>query len=118
MALESLLGNERLKQNLSAALVKDRFSHFYLISGPAGSGKRTLARLLSQALMCESADKPCGVCNACRKIAADTHPDCITVSDPDKKTVPVEVCSSVPTRASARSTCFPRSCVWKDKTHC
>ena len=91
MALESLLGNERLKQNLSAALVKDRFSHFYLISGPAGSGKRTLAKLLSQALMCESADKPCGVCSACRKIAADTHPDCITVSDPDKKTVPVDL---------------------------
>ena len=91
MALESLLGNERLKQNLSAALVKDRFSHFYLISGPAGSGKHTLAKLLSQALMCESDNKPCGVCSACRKIAADTHPDCITVSDPDKKTVPVDL---------------------------
>lgn len=91
MALESLLGNERLKRNLSAAAAKDRFSHFYLISGPAGSGKRTLARLLSQALMCESAGKPCGVCAACRKIAADTHPDCITVCDPEKKTVPVDL---------------------------
>lgn len=94
MAFESLLGNERLKRNLSAAVAKDRFSHFYLISGPSGSGKRTLAKLLSQALMCESADKPCGVCNACRKIAADTHPDCITVCDPDKKTVPVDLVRS------------------------
>lgn len=91
MAFESLLGNERLKQNLSAAVAKDRFSHFYLISGPAGSGKHTLAKLLSQALMCEAAQKPCGVCSACRKIAADTHPDCITVSDPEKKTVPVDL---------------------------
>ena len=91
MAFERLLGNEQLKQNLSAAVAKDRFSHFYLISGPKGSGKRTLAKLLSQALMCESAHKPCGVCSACRKIAADTHPDCITVCDPDKKTVPVDL---------------------------
>lgn len=91
MAFESLLGNERLKHNLSAAAAKDRFSHFYLISGPAGSGKRTLARLLSQALMCEDSRKPCGVCTACRKIAANTHPDCITVCDPEKKTVPVEL---------------------------
>ena len=34
MAFESLLGNERIKQNLTAAAQKNRFAHFYLISGP------------------------------------------------------------------------------------
>ena len=34
MAFESLLGNERIRQNLSAAAHKNRFAHFYLISGP------------------------------------------------------------------------------------
>ena len=42
MAFESLLGNERVKQNLSAAAAKNRFAHFYLISGPKGSGKHSL----------------------------------------------------------------------------
>ena len=88
MAFESLLGNERIKQNLSAAAHKNRFAHFYLISGPKGSGKHTLARLLACALMCESEQRPCGVCSACRKIMAGTHPDFITVDDPEKKTVP------------------------------
>ena len=91
MAFERLLGNERIKQNLSAAAAKNRFAHFYLICGPKGSGKHTLARLLAAALMCESDEKPCGQCHACRKIMANTHPDFITVEDPEHKTVPVRI---------------------------
>lgn len=91
MGFESLLGNDRVKQNLSAAAAKNRFAHFYLISGPQGSGKHTLARLLAAALLCESDDKPCLQCNVCRKVMGDTHPDFITVQDPEHKTVPVKV---------------------------
>ena len=91
MAFESLLGNARIKQNLSAAAAKNRFAHFYLISGPKGSGKHTLAKLLAAALMCESERRPCGTCSACRKIMADTHPDFITVEDPEHKNVAVRI---------------------------
>lgn len=91
MAFESLLGNERIKQNLSSAAHKNRFAHFYLICGPKGSGKHTLAKLLAAALMCESDQPPCGSCSACRKIMADTHPDFITVADPEHKNVPVKL---------------------------
>jgi len=91
MGFEGLLGNERLKENLRVSIARGRISHFYLISGPAGSGKHTLARLLSAALQCQSEDKPCLNCPACRKVMADTHPDCITVTDPDHKTVAVEI---------------------------
>ncbi|MBR2423242.1 MAG: DNA polymerase III subunit [Oscillospiraceae bacterium] len=91
MAFESLLGNERIRQNLSAAAAKNRFSHFYLISGPKGSGKHTLAKLLASALMCENTPRPCGTCSACRKIMAGVHPDFITVEDPDHKNVAVRL---------------------------
>ena len=91
MAFESLLGNERIKQNLSAAAAKNRFAHFYLISGPKGSGKHTLARLLASALMCEGSPRPCGQCPACRKIMAGVHPDFITVDDPEHKNVAVRI---------------------------
>lgn len=91
MGFEGLLGNQRLKDNLRTSVGRGHASHFYLISGPAGSGKKTLARLLAAALMCKSGDKPCMQCSACRKVMADTHPDYITVVDPDHKTIPVDM---------------------------
>ena len=91
MGVETLLGNDRLKENLTVSLSKGRVSHFYLISGPAGSGKRTLARLLAAAILCQGRDKPCGVCGPCRKALKNEHPDFITIDDPEKKTVPVDL---------------------------
>ena len=91
MFFESLLGNEQLKKNLARSISAGHISHFYLISGPAGSGKHTLARLLAAAILCRGAQKPCMACPACRKVMADAHPDFITVDDPEKKTVPVDL---------------------------
>ena len=91
MGFEMLLGNDRLKENLYAIAQKGRFSHFYLISGPAGSGKRTLARLLSAAAVCRSEQKPCLQCSACRKAMNDAHPDIFTLTDPEHKEVPVKM---------------------------
>lgn len=92
MGFESLLGNHRLKENLISSLDKGRISHFYLISGPEGSGKRTLAKILSAALVCrEDSGKPCCRCSQCRKVLEGNHPDVITVDDPEHKTVAVRI---------------------------
>ena len=91
MGFEKLLGNRRLKENLTAGLRRGRTSHFYLISGPAGSGKRTLAQLLSAALICRENDAPCLGCNSCRKVMGAVHPDVITVTDPEHKNVAVRI---------------------------
>lgn len=91
MGFDSLLGNQRLKDNLKTSVSRGKLSHFYLICGPEGSGKRTLARLLGAAAVCREQDKPCLTCPACRKVMADTHPDFITVTDKDHKTVPVKL---------------------------
>ncbi len=91
MGFEGLLGNARLKENLRHSVDGGRISHFYLISGPQGSGKRTLARLLAAAAVCRQENKPCLNCPACRKAMTDNHPDIISVIDPDRKAVPVKV---------------------------
>ena len=57
MAFDTLLGNERLKDNLTQSLGRGRISHFYLISGPEGSGKHTLAKALTAAILCKSLQK-------------------------------------------------------------
>lgn len=91
MGFEALLGNEQLKANLAESLAKGRISHFYLISGPKGAGKHTLANLLAAAILCRGHRKPCSACDPCRKVFSGNHPDFITVDDPEKKTVTVDL---------------------------
>ena len=91
MGFETLLGNDRLKENLISSLRRGRISHFYLISGPEGAGKHTLAKLLAAAILCGNPDMPCGRCAPCRKVMEGNHPDFITIDDPEKKTVPVDL---------------------------
>ena len=91
MGLDDLLGNARLKENLTGSIRQGRISHFYLISGPEGAGKKTLARLLAAAMLCREKEKPCGACKDCRKALGNTHPDVLWVEDPEHKTVPVRV---------------------------
>ena len=91
MAFDTLLGNDRLKDNLTASIRRGRISHFYLISGPAGAGKKTLARLLAAAILCKAEEKPCLSCPACRKVMGDSHPDFITVRDPEHKNIAVKI---------------------------
>ena len=91
MGFEELLGNDRLKDNLTQSLRRGRISHFYLISGPEGSGKHTLSRLLTSAILCKDEQRPCGRCSPCRKVLEGNHPDVITVDDPEHKTVAVKI---------------------------
>lgn len=91
MGFEELLGNERLKDNLTGSLRRGRISHFYLICGPEGAGKHTLARLLAEAIFCGKDNAPCGSCSACRKVRGGNHPDLITVTDPEHKNIAVRI---------------------------
>ncbi len=80
MRFGELVGNERVKQQLAADIDSGRFPHALLIEGDAGSGRRTLAMAVARAATCYSdGEKPCGVCDACRK---NEHPD-ITVYGED-----------------------------------
>ncbi len=91
MEFAGFLGNAELKRRLSASFEAGRTSHCYLLCGPGGSGKRTLAKLLAQALQCTERETPCGRCAQCRKVLTDSHPDVIRVDDPEKKTVYVDL---------------------------
>lgn len=91
MGFDAFLGNERLKDNLTGSLRRGHISHFYLISGPEGSGRHTLARLLAAAILCGKADAPCGNCGVCRKVFDGNHPDFITVTDPEHKNIAVRI---------------------------
>ena len=81
MPLSTLKGNHSLKEQLLPRLSGGVLGHALTLSGPAGSGKHTLAAILSRAMVCSgTGTKPCGDCPACRKALAGIHPDIITVA--------------------------------------
>lgn len=90
MRFDGFAGNDAIKRRLSGAFSGGRVGHGYLLCGPEGSGKRTLARILAAAMQCTGHDVPCGVCENCRKAFAGIHPDIITVDDPDHKAMTVD----------------------------
>ena len=92
MDFGGFLGNDALKKRLQSSFRQGKSSHCYLLCGPEGSGRHTLARKLAAALECQQTlDPGCGVCPACRKVREDLHPDVITVDDPEHKNVSVDV---------------------------
>ncbi len=84
MPFSDIIGHERPKTILQAALRQDRIAHAYLFHGDEGIGKQLVALRFAQALNCESGDgsDTCGTCRSCMQIEARTHPDFLAV-DPD-----------------------------------
>ena len=65
---------------LRKQLKENRLGHATLITGMEGTGKRTLARLIAEALLCTGeGERPCGECKGCRMAFAGEHPDLIVL---------------------------------------
>ncbi|MGN1345684.1 MAG: ATP-binding protein [Eubacteriales bacterium] len=95
-----LLGNANWKDTLAADLADGKSAHAYLLVGPPGSGKHTIARLICQAALCENRENaafplPCGTCPTCRKIADGVCVDVMTVSNGERATIGVEAIRQV-----------------------
>lgn len=96
MSWHSIRGHDRVVAELRRSLEHGRFPHALLFVGPEGVGKRTFARKLAQALLCETnpAERldPCETCPGCLQVEAETHPDFVEVARPeDKHELPISV---------------------------
>lgn len=72
-----------VSNTLKGAIAAKRVAHGYLLSGPRGVGKTTLARVLAMALNCERGapgGEPCGECPSCTRIwAGSTSLDVVEI---------------------------------------
>lgn len=72
----AIRGHQRIRDFLRAAVTDDRLPHALLFAGADGVGKRSVALALVAWLLCEAdGDDACGLCAACRQVAAGSHPD-------------------------------------------
>ncbi len=73
-----MIGHEWAVDLLAEHVSKGRERHSYLITGPLGVGRRTLALRFAEALNCPNMPhpgQPCRTCPSCRRIEAMQHPD-------------------------------------------
>jgi DNA polymerase-3 subunit delta' len=82
---DAIIDQERSIRVLKALLTGRSIPHALLFTGIEGVGKRTAATAFAMACNCtgrHAAERveACGECSACRKIAADRHPDVLRVA--------------------------------------
>jgi DNA polymerase-3 subunit delta' len=80
MPFDAIIGHERPKRFLQAALRSERLAHALLFHGKEQIGKLLTARVLAQAVNCEADPPPdppdaCGACRSCHQIESGSHPD-------------------------------------------
>jgi DNA polymerase-3 subunit delta' len=87
-------GEDRIFARIRAAADAGTLSHAFIISGEGD--RLAAAKYLAAAMECTAEKgRPCGKCDACRKVAESIHPDVSVVADDEHKTISVEVMRSV-----------------------
>lgn len=74
---EQVIGQEAVVKTLRHQIEAGRVAHAYLFCGCRGTGKTTLAKIMSRAINCQrpTTGDPCGECPPCKAIAGETTLD-------------------------------------------
>jgi len=86
---DELLGQPEAIEQLSRVVTgkDDGFQHSWLFTGPAGSGRSTIAKAFAASLQC--AQNGCGSCQQCSLVLAGAHPD-VRVLATDKVIISID----------------------------
>lgn len=76
-----VVGQEQTVTALQNAIKDDRLTHAYIFSGPRGTGKTSIAKIMAKAVNCENPvqGEPCNQCSACMDINNGNFMDVIEI---------------------------------------
>ncbi|MBQ9072073.1 MAG: DNA polymerase III subunit gamma/tau [Bacilli bacterium] len=80
-SFEDVVGQKVIIKTLTNSIVNDKISHAYLFTGPRGTGKTSIAKILAKIVNCESLDHttPCNKCVSCTQINNKQNTDIIEI---------------------------------------
>lgn len=78
---DEVVGQERTVTALKNAVESGKTTHAYLFSGPRGTGKTSVAKIIAKAVNCENQveGEPCNNCSACTDISNGNYMDVIEI---------------------------------------
>ena len=72
---DNIIGNDKIKQELSNSVKSNKYSHSYLFVGTSGIGKKLIAREFAKMILCEANEKYCNKCKSCLEFDSNNNPD-------------------------------------------
>lgn len=79
--LDEIYGQKYVVKIVKNSITNNRFMHAYLFSGPRGTGKTTVAKLIAKIVNCFHLNgfDPCDECDSCKLINDRSNPDIIEI---------------------------------------
>ncbi len=84
-----VVGQLHVIRTLRNAIAGNRVGHAYLLVGPRGIGKTTIARIFAKAINCENPHdgEPCCECSSCKALAEESSLDVIEIDAASRNSV-------------------------------